>query len=278
MLNVGTLLSLITGTLISGVAFTFIAGWVFRRWGRSVRNFQGLDIPTGYGVYILAWAAAGSISGLGMRVTTLRQGVSLVLVVCVMGILGFVDDVVGSHGGGGLTGHFRVALYRKKLTTGAFKAIGGGLASLIAAWLLIAVPFWWTVVMNGAIIALSANFINLLDLRPGRAGSVFLFCWCISASFMLSSPLVVLTLPAALATIFLLRGDRRGYWIMGDAGSNVLGAILGVMVVAGFSLAGRTVVLILLVAVHLFAEKRSLSKVIEDNRLLSSIDRKLGIR
>lgn len=282
------------GAVLSATAYLLL-----RAYGRRVRNFRGQEILSGYGLYIAAWAAASPIAVLlGARFGVAKPvAAALVVVVAAMGVLGFLDDAFGAHGSGGFGGHLRALVRQGRVTTGLLKAGGGGFAALVAAWMLnsgqvrsqpetVAL-----VLMNAAIIALSANFINLLDLRPGRAGWSFLVLWAVLAVcvwpketalhgvVMASGPhYLLLTLPAAAATAALLRCDSRGLWIMGDSGSNVLGAILGFGSALLMPLAGRVVVLALLVLVHIYAEWFSLSSAIERNRFLRTIDRRLGVR
>lgn len=92
---------------------------------------------------------------------------------CGIGVLGFVDDTWGTKRIKGLRGHLRAVLREHTLTTGFLKATGGATLALFLGWRLSPdIPI--VALLNAALIALSANAINLLDLRPGRAGGVFL--------------------------------------------------------------------------------------------------------
>jgi hypothetical protein len=85
----------------------------------------------------------------------------------VFGLLGLADDLWGSRTVGGFKGHLK-SLLAGKPTTGALKLFGGGLVALTAAWLSFPHEPLRLIVAAG-IVALGANTLNLLDLRPGRA-------------------------------------------------------------------------------------------------------------
>ena len=84
--------------------------------------------------------------------------------------------------------------------------------------------------------------------------------------------MMALILPAVLAYFYY---DLKAKAMMGDAGSNVLGVSIGVFIVTSYSLSVQVFWLVLLVAVHVVAEKFSITKLIEKNFILDYID-KLG--
>ncbi|WP_376739915.1 acyl-CoA dehydrogenase family protein, partial [Nocardiopsis dassonvillei] len=123
----------------------------------------------------------------GRRVT-LRQGPALACGVCAAVLLvpgpgprvraasvlaaagaaafGVYDDLAGSSRARGLRGHLG-ALAGGRITTGMVKMAGIGATGVAAARLLRRSPL--DTVLDGALIAASANLLNLFDLRPGRA-------------------------------------------------------------------------------------------------------------
>ncbi|BCW97323.1 MAG: hypothetical protein KatS3mg024_0150 [Armatimonadota bacterium] len=276
--------------LVWGAVLTLFCRIALGRFGRRVTNFRGDCVPSGYGVYVAAWGCALPLGVLASGDHSIKPGITLAFLVTAgsLGLLGFLDDAFGEHGSGGFGGHLRTLVRHGRVTTGLLKAAGGGLASLGAAWLLgggTAAPH--LVVLDGLLIALSANFINLLDLRPGRAGWTFLFLWAalcgVGLAAALPGPPVVrdyalLTLPAAVCLLVLLPGDSRGRRIMGDGGANPLGGVLGLGVCLLWPLWARVVWLGLLVTIHVFAERSSLSALIESVPLLRALDRRLGVR
>jgi UDP-GlcNAc:undecaprenyl-phosphate/decaprenyl-phosphate GlcNAc-1-phosphate transferase len=202
------------------------------------------------------------------------------LAVVGFGALGLLDDVRGDKKIQGLRGHFQAALRERKITTGFIKAIGGGLLALYLGWRLFPEePL--RAVLAAALIALFANAVNLLDLRPGRAGAVFLLCalLLLLAAFRSEAhvgipPLLYVFLPA----LIVWERDARARVMLGDAGSNPLGAALGLALAQIASVALLILVLLALIVLHVVAERASLTKLIEANRLLRALDRLTGVR
>jgi hypothetical protein len=72
--------------------------------------------------------------------------------------------------------------------------------------------------------------------------------------------------------------DSRGRAMMGDAGSNMLGAALGLTIALGTGIAVHVAAIVVFAGVHWYSEKRSISALIESSRMLRAIDRRLGVR
>lgn len=184
--------------------------------------------------------------------------------------LGFLDDFAGDGRSKGFTGHLQ-ALRGGEVTTGAVKAFGGlGLAFGVAAW-------WegWFVpsaVLDALVIALAANFINLLDLRPGRAAKGFLILWVPAAVGARNSEYLPVSAAVAAAVIGWLPADLKEKGTLGDAGANMIGAVMGAGFVVAFGVAGRLAVLALLVLVTLASERVSFTEVIERTGPLRWLD------
>lgn len=264
----------------TGIALSLVSFLLLRRYPRTVRNFRWEVIPVGYGLYLWSWAVAGSLAFWAASQWTSRPAAAALLFVAVIGLLGVLDDYFGVHGKGGFRGHFTRLVREKKLTTGAAKAIFGGAAALASALVLRDSPY--LVLPDALLIALMANLINLMDLRPGRAGWVFILLLSLLTLAVYSHPQFVTYLaiaaPCLLALLVLLPRDSRAGWIMGDSGSNVLGGVLGVCLVAFLGVPARLALLALLVVLHIYAEKRSLSQLISSNPVLCYLDKKTGIR
>jgi hypothetical protein len=152
-----------------------------------------------------------------------RMRVAAVFAGTATGALGAYDDLAGSGDSRGFKGHL-TALARGEVTTGAVKILGIGAAGLVAAALAgtkgRATAF--DVLVNGALIAGSANLLNLFDLRPGRAikvGALAGLPGTLSGSAVAAAPF-----GAALALLPEDLGERA---MLGDAGANALGALLG---------------------------------------------------
>ena len=126
---------------------------------------------------------------------------------------------------------------------------------------------------DGALVAMAANLGNLLDRRPGRvikvAGVTFVaLALATGAAHALGGVAVVVG--AALA---LLLDDLHERLMLGDAGANVLGAVLGLGVVVSCAPRTRLVVLAVVAALNLSSEVVSFSRVIDAIPPLRFLDR-----
>jgi hypothetical protein len=162
----------------------------------------------------------------------------------VVSAVGFVDDL---HSGPerGVRSHLRAGV-----TTGTLKAVAIPLYGLAR-----------TRSLSGALlVALAANLFNQLDTRPGRALKTYL-----ALAPAVGAPL----LPAVLVAPY----DLREMTMLGDAGSNALGAMLGLHSVDRFTGRGRKLAIAALAGLNLLGETRSLGELIERTPVLSQLDR-----
>ncbi|MGB9619015.1 MAG: hypothetical protein ACPL7K_01230, partial [Armatimonadota bacterium] len=72
--------------------------------------------------------------------------------------------------------------------------------------------------------------------------------------------------------------DSRGRAMMGDAGSNSLGAALGLTITLNLGLGGQIGAIVILAAINWYSEKHSISALIERHPVLRAIDGRLGVR
>ncbi len=188
------------------------------------------------------------------------------------GALGAYDDLAGSGDSRGFKGHL-TALARGEVTTGAVKILGIGATGLVAA-ALAGTGRRATLadtLINGALIAGGANLLNLFDLRPGRAikvGTLAALPGTLCGSAVTAAPL-----GAGLA---LLPTDLRERAMLGDAGANALGALLGLSA-AHLNRPARLGLLAGVTALNAASEFVSFTKVIQANPALNRIDQ-LGRR
>jgi hypothetical protein len=129
------------------------------------------------------------------------------------------------------------------------------------------------VALAAGVIAGTANLLNLLDLRPGRA---------LKAGLLLGVPLAAgrgggLAAGPVGAAAALLPDDLDERIMLGDSGANALGALLGLALAARTGRMGRAVALTGLAALNLAAERVSFSAVIDATPALRVVDR-LGRR
>ena len=195
-------------------------------------------------------------------------------------LLGMYDDLFGNAQSKGFRGHLK-ALQKGQLSSGGVKMLVGGVLALLMATMqygnsVDAIPL---ILLAALIIALSANAINLFDLRPGRAVKLFSVltiplyllatCWLNSALL----PLIALML---LITFCYAPFDFSATMMLGDTGANLLGAFLGLMLVIILPPSGQIVVLLLLLGLHFFAERYSITTTINRVGWLRAIDH-LGV-
>ena len=245
--------------------------------GFVAANFEGRSIPKGVGI-VLPLSALPPI-GVQLWLGGSAALVSLwIAVLCGMGLLGLFDDTAGDRSHGGFHQHFR-ALLAGRATTGAIKALYGGGLGLYAGWALSGGSLLRALV-GAAVIALATNAVNLLDVRPGRAlkGQLLLaLAGAVGMLYSVPSPQwhaqhLAAGTAVAGASMALWRGDLRGEHMLGDAGSNVLGAAGG-MLIAASALWWQLIWLAALAWVHVYAERRSLTEVIERLPWLDRLDR-----
>ncbi len=169
----------------------------------------------------------------------------------------------------GWHGHMR-QLAQGSLTSGAVKLLGGG---VIAAFTVgPAAGTFIEAVRNVMIVALSANFINGLDLAPGRAvkGLMLVSCVLTLAEERLWGPAgAVLVIPLVVFAF----GDLCGRYMMGDAGANGWGAMLGAACVTFMSSSVLWILLGFLCVAQFLADGVGFSTVIQRSAVLSYLDR-----
>ena len=263
---------------IAATAIAFPIMWLIARSPKLRRpNFQGRVIPTAFG-FVLTLAAV-PVYAILMRKGEVGHLVPYIIAVVGFGVLGFVDDLFGTRDAGGFRGHIGL-LCRGRVSTGLIKAVGGGIVGFLVAYLFFSHPRLAAVTaLDGLLIILSTNTLNLLDLRPGRAVSCF---WIGILAVMFAWPERNATLfalmPVLVPAVILLLLDRSAKVMIGDAGSNVLGAVLGIGIALRCGVPAKIGVLLFLISVNVYSERFSISKLIESNRVLRSVDRLLGER
>ena len=166
----------------------------------------------------------------------------------VVAAIGLVDDLWSGPERG-----FRAHLVARR-STGVLKLLG------IPAYALTR-----TRSFSGALlVGLAANALNQLDTRPGRALKAY-----IAAAFVVDAPVGI--------AVLLLPYDLREMTMLGDAGSNALGALLGLKSVDRLTGRGRWLAVGALAGLTIVGERTSLGRLIEQTPGLAHIDR-LGRR
>jgi hypothetical protein len=178
--------------------------------------------------------------------------------------LGFLDDSLGQGAVAttprGWRGHGR-ALRGGSLSTGAIKAIG---ALALAAYVVSGRGLQsWRYVADVALLILATNLFNLLDLRPGRAekGLALLGAGlCLGAWTLAPIELLGIFAGPVLVGAWLTLRERA---MLGDTGSNLIGAVAGVWLLTNLGGSGRLIALAIVAALTIYGEMRSISATID---------------
>ncbi|MBC7348332.1 MAG: hypothetical protein H5U00_13000 [Clostridia bacterium] len=234
-------------------------------------NYRGRPVGLGGGPAVVAGAAAGWLA-FGLIPAPGRPEGLIFLATLVMAGLGWLDDCWGEGKTKGFRGHFR-RWWQGRGDTALLKAAGGLALGLAVARRSAAT--WWEAALAVLLVSLAANALNLLDLRPGRALKGFALG--LALLFLLGAPTAPLFVPVLAAVLAYAPYDLRERLMLGDAGANALGAALGTGAALGLSPPAETVLAFTLVALHVYAEKGSLTRLIERVgwlRLLDSLGRR----
>ena len=201
--------------------------------GPTAINHRGLRLPL-----------VGALVALGGARAPARVRLGIAGVVA----LGLADDLWSGPQRG-----FRAHL-RAGGTTGVLKAVGIPALALAVT----------RSVRGALLVALSANALNQLDTKPGRALKAFA-----AGALLVRGP----ARGYAPIAVLLAPYDLREMTMLGDAGSNALGAVLGYGSVATFTARGQRFAIAALAGLTLIGELRSLGELIERTPGLSQLDR-----
>ncbi|TDB76984.1 hypothetical protein [Micromonospora sp. KC721] len=250
-------------------------------------NFRGRTVTLAAGPALAVGAAGAAALGASSG----PAGAAALVAGLGSGAVGLYDDVVGARpeqkAAKGFTGHL-AALREGRVTAGMAKVVGVGAAGLGAAALLAADPRVAAhrrrqrqgtfgravdVLLGAGVVAGTANLVNLLDLRPGRA---------LKSGLLLGVPLTGgphggIAAGAVGAASGLLGEDLDEQVMVGDSGANALGALLGVALAARTGPLGRAGILAVLAGLTAASEKVSFTAVIQRTPGLRELD-ELGRR
>jgi UDP-GlcNAc:undecaprenyl-phosphate GlcNAc-1-phosphate transferase len=245
-------------------------------------NYRGKAVATGGGLLVVLAVVVveGARTAIGVLGVGREPGVDgtrpLVLLACVgFCLLGLLDDMLATGEERGFGGHVR-ALTQGRVTTGFVKLLGGGAFALVLA----AAPGpegRLRLVVDAALIALAANLSNLFDRAPGRAVKVGVVAWVPLAIVAGGDALGVAIAPVIGAFLAIVPDDLGERVMLGDAGANVLGAVLGLAAVLETSPTTRVVIAGVLLALNATSEWVSFGRVIHQVPLLRRLD-ELGRR
>ncbi|MGB1582494.1 MAG: hypothetical protein ACPHCI_01760 [Solirubrobacterales bacterium] len=247
-------------------------------------NYAGREVavPIGLLLPLAAFAALGVAAPLDRLVDDdvlggagLAGAMLYVVGVCLLGV---IDDLLGTPAiegdlgrkdPRGLRGHAKAAL-GGGFSTGAVKAIGAlGLAAFAIGLI---VPGDWEYLLAIALVVVTTNLFNLLDLRPGRALKVFLVLIIgLALGTWTLDPLWTMgVFVGSLPVLAYYDLGERG--MLGDTGSNAIGAIAGIWMVLVLDTTAQAVALAVVFFITLYGEFRSISQMIDRTPMLRWLD------
>jgi UDP-N-acetylmuramyl pentapeptide phosphotransferase/UDP-N-acetylglucosamine-1-phosphate transferase len=240
----------------------------------AMENFRGVRLPFPAGAIVVAAAslAAGPLAllqELGIADDVLRPELRTVAVYALgVAALGLLDDALGGAPRG-WRGH-GAAVLRGGISTGALKAAGSlGLALYALTGLGYGDGEY---LLAAAVLVLSTNLFNLLDLRPGRSVKAFVLlgagltigAWNLDALWALG----LFAGAAVVVGVF----DLRERAMLGDTGSNLVGGLAGLWIVLTLDTLGQAIALAIVLGITIYGEFRSISSLVERTPLLRQLD------
>jgi UDP-GlcNAc:undecaprenyl-phosphate/decaprenyl-phosphate GlcNAc-1-phosphate transferase len=245
------------------------------KWTRT--NHRGEPVTLLEGPAVAIGGVAGALAAGGPA----RDQLAMAIAGAGAAAFGGYDDLAGNADSKGFRGHLG-ALRKGELTTGAVKLAGIGAVGLAAAVIAdgsgdgtadrivgrrAVTAALADTLINAGLIAGGANLLNLFDLRPGRAAKVALIAGGLLAPAGASASAAPLAAAAALLPEDL--GERA---MLGDAGANALGAMLGTAAATSLSRPARLAALGVIAGLTASSEVVSFTKIIERTGPLRWLD------
>jgi UDP-GlcNAc:undecaprenyl-phosphate/decaprenyl-phosphate GlcNAc-1-phosphate transferase len=239
----------------------------------ALSNYRDVLLPFPAGIVIVA-AAALAAGPLALWVEWVDDtdftlpGTNAAVYVLGVAFLGLFDDALGGAPRG-WRGHGAAAL-SGSISTGALKAAGAlGLALYTLSGQGLSTGDY---LLATAVLVLFTNLFNLLDLRPGRSIKAFVL---LAAGLAIGDwdlfPVWGLGLfigPVLVVGFY----DLREKAMLGDTGSNLVGALAGLLVISYLGTTGQLIALILALGITIYGEFRSISSLVERAPLLRQLD------
>jgi UDP-N-acetylmuramyl pentapeptide phosphotransferase/UDP-N-acetylglucosamine-1-phosphate transferase len=233
-------------------------------------NYRNKEIPSIGGIVFIPIILV-SITFLIMNHTIQYQEyIRYLFIVCCMGIIGLLDDLIGEKSIKGIKNHI-MSFFRGKLTTGFIKASTGGFIAIIISYMESANIV--EAIINFCVIIFFTNTLNLFDLRPGRSTKILIVTALPLVLLNLSQiyrtvPLIIIV----IAAMIYLYYDLNEKCMLGDVGSNIFGITLGYYSVQLLNNDIKLIIIILLAFLNILSEKKSLTEIISKSRILSFLD------
>lgn len=237
-------------------------------------NYRGRVVDLRGGLWLGLWLVVAAALGRG----TTRQRASAAAAIGLAGLVGLIDDHFGDSQTKGLRGHL-TALVKGHFTTGGLKIVG-----LAGAGWLVAVgqpaptknSATKTAVagpaakrgLDALLVAISANLINLFDLRPGRAMKAASLPLLLAAA----GPGRAMAGATAAGIALALPGDLSERTMLGDCGAAALGTAIAIAQVRSGTTKQKTLLAGGALALTLLSERVSFSRLINQVKALGWLD------
>lgn len=233
------------------------------------KNFIGKKIPCCMGIVLsLSW----TIYLLQIFFSTADiKWLILSLSICCISVVGLLDDIFGDNKSKGFKGHITRFLKNGEFSTGLLKMVSMPVVIFVSSVILqkkVVESVFYAIFGS-----LCVNLFNLFDLRPGRCIKVLWISVAVLSFFVhidrVAVGLLTLTIPFFI-------GDLREFYMLGDAGSNVIGYLFFLILTNSYSASYNLfliwAVFIVVFVLNVLSERLSFSKVIERNKFLNFID------
>ncbi len=260
--------------ILGDVATVAVAPWMLRAPppGLIRENYARRRVPAVLGTamvvgVVVSVPATASLAGDGYDLG--RLGVGGLLGFLALGAVGLLDDLLGGDARGFREhlGHLR----HGRPTTGIVKLAAGVGAATVVALILGGGPV--RVAAAAVLIAVAANVWNALDVVPGRALKLGILALLPLLLASWREPYALLAAAGLGATTALLPFDLLERGMLGDAGSNPLGFLVGLGLALVLPTAGVVAAAAASLLLQVSAETVTISRLIEATPPLRWLDR-----
>lgn len=252
----------------------FMINYLFKKYNLTKMNYRNIKIPYSGGTIIFTCILISmTISYLLNYISFFKLFFFTVALLCVY-IVGIIDDLFGRQEIKGLKNNVKLLL-KRNFSTGIIKAFG---IIIISSYIyfIFKEEYW---LIKGLIVALFSNLFNVFDLRPARSLKLyFIFVFFLSyKSFQWNHNLFIVSTGVIVVYYYF---DAFGYCMLGDSGSNLIGFIIGMIIVEVFSLEffKLFVILIALLLLQIYFDRYSYTNLVEKFDILDFLDRILTER
>lgn len=239
-------------------------------------NYAGRPVPVVLGLVMVPVIVPASVVAalIGDRVAAGRvRGDVVIAGIAALWVAGYLDDALGGPARG-LRGHLGSA-FRGRPTTGILKLLTGVAAAVAVALVIGGGPV--RVIASAVLVAVATNLWNALDVVPGRTlkWAIVALVPLVAASWEGDYGIVAAaTLGVAAAGLPFDLGERG---MLGDAGSNPLGFVVGLGLAAVLPTGGVVAAAVAALLLQAAAETVTISRLVDAAPPLRWFDR-LGRR